>query len=60
MVTHRDYVMIEFDKFVDAYRPSGILIDVGCYDNKLKQTMTDKGFKWIGVDKFKADAIKSC
>ena len=48
---HRDLVCEEFDKFFEKEKPSGILIDVGCRGTELKSYFTDKGFKWIGVDR---------
>jgi SAM-dependent methyltransferase len=58
MVTHRDYVMIEFKHFMEVNKPTGILIDVGCRDNEMKDIMQNEyGFKWIGVDKIGANEV---
>ena len=53
-VTHRDLVL-------DSLECSGLLnkfnsiepkvLDVGCFDNRLKYYFESKGFRWLGVDK---------
>jgi SAM-dependent methyltransferase len=48
---HRDLVCEEFNKFFLKEKPKGILVDVGCRGTELKQYFTDRGFKWIGVDR---------
>jgi len=57
-MNHRDYVCMAFDEFFNDNRLAGKVLDVGCFDTKLKQYFQDKGFEWFGVDKNGGQDIK--
>lgn len=50
-MSHRDYVMMAFDKFIEGKDLGGKkLLDVGCRGTALKKAFTERGFEWTGVD----------
>lgn len=56
MTSHRDWVMVEFKRFVkDNNLTSGKLLDVGCYNTALQKQITELGFEWVGVDRAPAE-----
>lgn len=50
-MSHRDYVMLAFDKFMQGKDLKGMkILDVGCRGTALKKAMEERGLIWHGVD----------
>jgi len=54
MVTHRDFVMKCFHKFMRKegthFKKGSKLLDIGCRNDKLKKNLENFGFVWTGQD----------